>query len=133
MSRYLLAEAPSGYARGSPTAPTVLVGATSHLAQRGSYVNVLEQELAEIAASGVGLRQRAESLLASLRPRVPFDAAWMALADTQHPDYTTVAAVDLDDSVRDYLHGPIMAADIETTGTNRSKPPLSPSDLPYPR
>src|SRR4051794_20188418 len=93
----------------------------------------LELELSEIAASGSGLRQRADSFLASLRPHVPFDAAWMALADTQHPHYTTVADVDLDDSVREYLDGPAMAADIEATGTNRRQPPLSPSDLSYPR
>ncbi len=96
-------------------------------------MNVLEKELDEIAASSVGLRQRADSFLASLRPRVPFDAAWMALADTQHPHYITVADADLDDSVRQHLCGPIVAADIEATGSHRRRLPLSPSDLPYPR
>jgi len=95
-------------------------------------VNDLEQELAEIAASSGGLRQRADSFLASLRPRVPFDAAWMALADDRHPRYATVADTGVDDSVREYLNGPVMAADIEATGTHRKQAPLSPSDLPYP-
>jgi len=95
-------------------------------------MSVLELELTEIAASGVGLRQRARAFLASLRERAPFDAAWMALADTEHPRYTTVADADLDDSVREHLQGPVMAADIEATGTNRRQRPLSVSDLPYP-
>lgn len=94
-------------------------------------MNDLELELAEIAASSIGLRQRAESFLASLRLRVPFDAAWTALADTRHPHYTAVADMDLDGSVCDYLRGPIMAADIEATGAHRRQPPLSPSDLSY--
>jgi DNA-binding CsgD family transcriptional regulator len=96
-------------------------------------VDVLEKELAEIAASSIGLRQRADSFLASLRPRVPFDAAWMALADPQHPHYVTVADADLDDSVTEHLCGPVMAADIEATGSHRRQAPMSPSDLPYPR
>jgi DNA-binding CsgD family transcriptional regulator len=57
----------------------------------------------------------------------------MALADTQHPHYITVAGADLDDSVNDHLRGPVMAADIEATGSHRRQSPLSPSDLPYPR
>jgi DNA-binding CsgD family transcriptional regulator len=96
-------------------------------------VDDFELELTEIAASGVGLRQRANSFLASLRARAPFDAAWMALADTEHPRYTTVADADLDDSVLEHLQGPVMAADIEATGTNRRQRPLSVSDLPYAR
>jgi DNA-binding CsgD family transcriptional regulator len=98
-----------------------------------SDVTDLELELAEIAASSVGLRQRADSFLASLRRWVPFDAAWMALADTQHPQYTGVADMDLDDSVREYLGGPVVAGDIEATGCHRRQPPLSPSDLTYAR
>jgi DNA-binding CsgD family transcriptional regulator len=95
-------------------------------------VNDLEWDLTEAAASSVGLGERATALLATLRPWVPFDAAWMALVDTLHPHYATAAAVDLDDKVRDYLQGPVMAADIEATSTNRRQPPLSPSDLPRP-
>jgi DNA-binding CsgD family transcriptional regulator len=112
----------------------IIVGAMDFVCGIGSSdVNDLELELAEIAASSVGLRQRADSFLASLRRRVPFDAAWMALADTQHPHYTGVADMNLDDSVREYLRGPVMAADIEATGCHRRQPPLSPSDLSYPR
>jgi DNA-binding CsgD family transcriptional regulator len=32
----------------------------------------------------------------------------------------------------EFLSGPLMARDIEVTGTDRTRPPLSPSDLPYP-
>ena len=32
----------------------------------------------------------------------------------------------------EFLSGPLMARDIEVTGTDRARPPLSPSDLPYP-
>ena len=95
-------------------------------------MHVLEKELDEIAASSIGLRQRANSFLAALRIRLPFDAAWMALADTQHPDYITVADADLDDSVKEYLRGPGMASDIEATSSHRRVLPMSPSDLPYP-
>jgi DNA-binding CsgD family transcriptional regulator len=111
----------------------IIVGAIEFVCVIGSSdVNNLELELAEIAASSVGLRQRADSFLASLRRWVPFDAAWMALADTQHPHYTGVADIDLDDSVRKYLSGPVVAGDIESTGCHRRQPPLSPSDLTYP-
>src|SRR4051794_11781462 len=87
----------------SPMALRFVAGAMEFICGIGSSdVTDLELELAEIAASSVGLRQRADSFLVALRRWVPFDAAWMALADTQHPDYTGVADMDLDDSVREY-------------------------------
>jgi DNA-binding CsgD family transcriptional regulator len=102
--------------------------------QRGSgVVSSLQFDLAEIAAATGNLRERSESFLGALRAHLPCDAAWMALTDVQHPHYTTAASTDLDESVREYLEGPVTAADIEATGTNGKRPPLSPSDLPYPR
>lgn len=89
-------------------------------------------ELAELAASADPLPRRAGDSLAVLRGVVPFDGAWLALADPWHPGYTTLASADLADSTVTFLAGPLMAHDIEATGCHRSRPPLSPSDLPYP-
>jgi DNA-binding CsgD family transcriptional regulator len=89
-------------------------------------------ELAEIAASTGPLPGRAQDMLASLRRHVPFDGAWLALADPMSSSYTSLAGSDLDRGTLDYLGGPKMARDIEVTGTDRARPPLSPSDLPYP-
>jgi DNA-binding CsgD family transcriptional regulator len=89
-------------------------------------------ELTEIAASAEPLPERAQALLGALRRLVPFDGAWIALADPPSRSYTLLASTDLDDSTLEYLSGPNMARGIEATGTNRARPPLSPSDLPYP-
>jgi DNA-binding CsgD family transcriptional regulator len=95
-------------------------------------VSSLELELAEISASTSDVSRRGEWFLAALRRHLTYDAAWIAVADAEHPHYRTVAADDLDVPVRSYLEGPVMAADIEVTGTHSHGPPLSPSDLPYP-
>lgn len=89
-------------------------------------------DVAEIAASSLALPRRAEQMLAVLRRVVPFDGAWLALADPHHPRYVTAAAADLADSTLTFLSGPQQARDIEATGTDRALPPLSPSDLPFP-
>lgn len=92
----------------------------------------LALELNEIAASSEPLPDRAEALLVALGHAVPFDGAWMALADPQHNSYVSLASVDLDPATVDFLSGPMNARDIELTGTNRWRPPLSASDLPFP-
>src|SRR4051794_13197236 len=46
--------------------------------------------------------------------------------------YTSLASTDIDESTLQYLSGPKMAHDIEVTHADRGRPPLSPSDLPYP-
>src|SRR3954471_14931066 len=89
-------------------------------------------ELAEIADSASPLPERAEGMLERLRRLVPFDAAWLALADPMSSRYTSLASTDLDESTLQYLSGPEMARDIEVTHTDRGRPPLSPSDLPCP-
>jgi DNA-binding CsgD family transcriptional regulator len=71
-------------------------------------------------------------MLQTLRRLVPFDAAWLAVADPMSSRYTSVASTDLDHGTLEYLSGPQMAHDIEVAGTDRARPPLSPSDLPYP-
>lgn len=89
-------------------------------------------EMAEIAASSDPLPRRGEQALAVLRRVVPFDGAWLALVDPQHPEYTTLADTDLAEPTRAFLAGPIHARELELAGTTRRKPPQSPSDLPFP-
>jgi DNA-binding CsgD family transcriptional regulator len=88
--------------------------------------------LAEIAAAPGPLAERARALLHELGRHVPFDASWMALVEPMGSGYTSLASTSLDQRTVQYLSGPQMAHDIEVTGTNRARPPLSPSDLPYP-
>jgi DNA-binding CsgD family transcriptional regulator len=89
-------------------------------------------ELAEVAASPEPLPQRADALLHALRRLVPFDSAWLALADPHRSTYSSLAGADVEESTSHVLGGPMMARDIEVTGTNRARPPLSPSDLSFP-
>jgi DNA-binding CsgD family transcriptional regulator len=89
-------------------------------------------ELAEIAVSPEPMADRAKPLLDTLRRLVPFDSAWLALADPQRTTYSSLAGADLDESTVSFLCGPTNARDIEATGVDRAGPPLSPSDLPYP-
>jgi DNA-binding CsgD family transcriptional regulator len=89
-------------------------------------------ELAEIADSASPLSERAQEMLEKLRRVVPFDAAWLALADPMGSGYTSLASSDLDPGTLQYLSGPTVTHDIEVTQTDRARPPMSPSDLPYP-
>jgi hypothetical protein len=63
-------------------------------------------ELAEIADSTRPLAERAQEMLERLRRLVPFDAAWLALADPMSSSFTSVASTDLDDATLQYLSGP---------------------------
>ena len=89
-------------------------------------------DLTAVAASPGPLTERGGELLERLGHIVPFDSAWMAHVDVLAGSYRTASSSALDRPTRDYLVGPGMAHDIDATGTNRSRPPLSPSDLPYP-
>jgi DNA-binding CsgD family transcriptional regulator len=93
---------------------------------------VARADLSEVAASPAPLSQRGPAMLEALRELVPYDSAWLALADPETNGYASVASDDLDDRTVRYLCGPQTAHDIDLTGTNRNAPPLSPSDLPYP-
>jgi DNA-binding CsgD family transcriptional regulator len=86
--------------------------------------------LAETAASAGTTSERAQALLEVLRQVVPFDAAWLALADPLRSSYSSLASADLDDRVVDFLSGPLTAHDIEVAGADRDRPPMSRSDLP---
>jgi DNA-binding CsgD family transcriptional regulator len=88
--------------------------------------------LAETAISAGTTNERGQALLEILGRIVPFDGAWLALADPVGHSYHSLASVGLDVPTVEFLSGPLMGRDIEVTGTDRARPPLSPSDLPYP-
>jgi DNA-binding CsgD family transcriptional regulator len=90
------------------------------------------RELGEIASSAESSPQRALASLQTLRRLVPYDGAWMALADPFSRRYTSLASVDLDEPTLDFLRGTQMAHDIEVTWAHRNRPLLSPSNVPYP-
>ena len=93
---------------------------------------VAGRELVEVAGSSDPLSRRAEQLLTVLHRVIPYDGAWLALADPVHPAYTGVASVNLSESVLRFLDGPRQARDMEETGADRQVRPWSPSDLPFP-
>ena len=93
---------------------------------------VVGREMTEVAASADRLPRRAEQLLAVLRRVVPFEGAWLALADLHHPVYATLASADLTDSIVAFLESPAHIRDVEVTRSHRATAPITPSDLPYP-
>jgi DNA-binding CsgD family transcriptional regulator len=93
---------------------------------------VIGRELTEVAASADTLPRRAEQLLAVLRRVVPFESAWLALADLHHPVYTTLARADLTGSIVAFLESPAHIRDVEVTSSHRASAPITPADLPYP-
>jgi DNA-binding CsgD family transcriptional regulator len=86
--------------------------------------------LAETAAAAGTTSERAQALLEVLRRVVPFDGAWLALADPLGHGYHSLANVDLDVPTVEFLGGPLTAHDIELAGGDRDRPPMSRSDLP---
>ncbi|SDZ10933.1 regulatory protein, luxR family [Geodermatophilus africanus] len=88
--------------------------------------------LAETAAAAGTTFERAQALLDVLHRIVPFDVAFLAFADPLGHGYHSLASIDLDGPTVEFLSGPQLARDIEVTGADRARSPLSPSDLPYP-
>jgi DNA-binding CsgD family transcriptional regulator len=86
--------------------------------------------LAQIAASPETLPRRGRAFLEALHSFVPYDAAWLAHADSTRGRYPTLASIGLDDHMLDFLSGPTMAQDIAATGADRDGRPLDLSDLP---
>ncbi|GAA1521172.1 helix-turn-helix transcriptional regulator [Kribbella lupini] len=86
--------------------------------------------MTEIAASTSPLPDRARTLLERLDRWVPFDAAWVALTDPRAKVYAPIGSSGLDRSVTAYLDRPAVAEEIELTGLNRDRPPVSTADLP---
>ena len=89
-------------------------------------------EMIDIASSDRPLLERAQGLLERLDRSLPFDAAWLAVCDPRSNVYGTAASTGLDRSVLDYLDRPEMAQEIELTGLDRDRPPVSVADLPVP-
>lgn len=89
-------------------------------------------EFAEIAASNEQPAARAQQMLASIHDLVPFDGAWIATAEPHGWGYSSLANIALDGTTLGHLSGPVTAHDIEIAGADRVRPPMSPSDLPYP-
>ena len=86
--------------------------------------------LAEIATSAGTTSERAQAMLEVLRRVVPFDGAWMAFTDPLRHGYHSLASVDLDVPIVEFLGGPVTAYDIEVSGGDRDRRPKSRSDLP---
>jgi DNA-binding CsgD family transcriptional regulator len=89
-------------------------------------------EFTGIAASAGTLPDRAGALLRMLGRLIPSDGAWLALAEPSSGLFTTIASVALDDGVLQWLAGPVTAREVEAVGLTGVRPPMSPSDLPYP-
>jgi len=90
----------------------------------------LDAEMVEIAASTAPLLERAQELLHGLNRCVYSEAAWLALSDPRSSVYATVGSVGLDRSVLDYLDRPAVAQEIQLTGLDRNRPPVSVAELP---
>jgi DNA-binding CsgD family transcriptional regulator len=78
--------------------------------------------LAETATSGGTTSERARALLEVLRPLVPFDGAWLALADPVGPGYHCSVSVDLDVPTAELLSRALVAGDSRATGVGRTGP-----------
>ncbi len=88
--------------------------------------------LAEAGTCAQTPRGRAQTVLDAVVRHVPCDAAWVAMVDPDGHGYTSQASANLSRSTTAHLAGPRTARDIELTHTDRRRPPLSASDLPYP-
>ena len=75
--------------------------------------------LAETADSAGSSARRGRELLEVLRRFVPFDGAWLALADPLRHGYHSLASVDVDEPTVEFLSGPLHARDMEAPGLIR--------------
>ena len=89
-------------------------------------------DLIEIAFSNSPLLERAQALLERLDRWLPVDATWLTLCDPESNAYTTVGSTGLERSVLDHLDRPAVAQEIQLTGLNQNRPPVSVADLPVP-
>jgi DNA-binding CsgD family transcriptional regulator len=89
------------------------------------------REFTEMAGSSGPLALRAEGLLGALRQVIPFDSAWLALADRRRRRYRCLASANLDEPTLDYLSRPEMTAGCRVIGL-RARPPSTRSDRPHP-
>jgi len=89
-------------------------------------------ELIEVAASTAPLLERAQRVMEGLGRWAPSEAAWLALTDPGSNVYQGVSSAGLDQAVTDYLERPAVAREIEMTGYNRNRSPVSVRELPMP-
>jgi len=89
-------------------------------------------EMIEVAASTAALPERAQGLLERIGQWAPCEAAWLALSDPRSHVYATAASTGLDRPIVQYLDRPAVAQEIELTGLNRNRPPVSVRELPVP-
>jgi DNA-binding CsgD family transcriptional regulator len=107
-------------------------GSTSSTEVAAMQFALTRRELSDTAGSSDSLAQRAESMLDTLDRAFDFDSAWLALADPLTSSYACLASSALDEPTMKYLGGPDTARDIERMGANRTRTPMSSSDLAVP-
>lgn len=87
-------------------------------------------EMIEIASSNSPLLERAQGLLERVERWLPVEATWLTLCDPESNAYTTVGSTGLERPVLDYLGRPAVAQEIQLTGLNQNRPPVSLAELP---
>lgn len=90
-------------------------------------VEAVGTALGRIAASADPAPTRGLRSLEALRSAVPFDAAWLALADPGDHTYLPLADLDLDEDVADLLTGSAVAGDVPAA-PGRDRLPVGRSD-----
>lgn len=96
------------------------------------YPARLRLQLAEIARSPAGTRERAAAVLETLGRALPFDAAWLAVRDPEQRRHTPVATQGPVEPLRHYFSTPDADAEVEHLGLNRRRPPMLASEIPAP-
>jgi DNA-binding CsgD family transcriptional regulator len=101
----------------------------AELAPGGLQVAV---EVAGIAATPAGIKERAQALLEPLHRVVPFQAAWIGLLDPERREQVVLADQGYPDRVLAFFSSPAAVAETELVGLHRAGPPLCLRDFPVP-
>ncbi|MET0766076.1 MAG: LuxR C-terminal-related transcriptional regulator [Aeromicrobium sp.] len=88
--------------------------------------------LGRIAASADPMPCRALALLVALRTAVPFDAAWLASSGPANSIHVSLASLDLDDEIDEFLNGTAVAQDLAVASSDGSRPLGGRSEPSYP-
>ncbi|ROP28346.1 LuxR C-terminal-related transcriptional regulator [Couchioplanes caeruleus] len=86
-------------------------------------------EVAQIAAMPAGITARAEAVLAPLHRLIRFDAARIALLDSQRRRQPALSSHGYDEKIQQYLQGPETIRELELLGLERDRTPLRMKDL----
>jgi DNA-binding CsgD family transcriptional regulator len=89
-------------------------------------------EVGHIAAAPGGPVHRAEALLETLRPLLPFDAALVALLHPERREHVFLVRSGYDRRTCAHLDSPAWMDDIELVGLQRERAPLRVCDSPVP-